>query len=239
LRSDPEWNRALRISAIAHGTALLLLLVDTVFLHETPKPYIPSLKVDLVALPDVLKQDHRNMTTSEPADAPGDTGDTGEMKVATPSAKRPAKPAANASKIKNALAKIRALEKISGDGSGAKPRAAPVPLIKGNKLSAGTSTTGDARESAESSYYDLVRDHLQDHWSLPVFLARQGFAAQVLVTLDARGNLIAFKFTKPPGSAPFDEAVKNTLTSAQPFPKPPASLLGSVATRGILVGFPL
>ena len=141
-------------------------------------------------------------------------------------------------KLQGALARIKALSKIHGD-EGAKPSPTRGMLIKGNQVSKGTSLSGDARESANAGYHDLVRDRLSENWSLPVWLARQDHSAKIILYIDSRGRVRSFRFVKPSGNDQFDSAVKKAIEDSQPFPPPPDDVASTVQVDGIGFAFPL
>jgi TolA protein len=255
---------------------LALVVLKSLVFPSNPIPYVPSLRVDLVALPDVLKKDRQDLDQSPPpenlteslreaeasavrtaekdaktSDAPDDAAEAGQKTAQPPGAialatkADPAKERAQRSKkLKNALQRIRSLEKIAAqkDPQNDSPKAAEsrsATVIKGNRLSPGTSLSGDARETSEASYFDRVRSRLQANWALPVWLARRGLSAKAQIRLDRRGRLLALAFTQVSGDPRFDEAVKNAILQSQPFPFPPEELSTALASDGILVGFPL
>lgn len=59
--ADQGYGRALKISVILHVLFLVSVLFKALVFPSQPKPYIPSLRVDMVALPDVLKKDLQNL----------------------------------------------------------------------------------------------------------------------------------------------------------------------------------
>jgi outer membrane biosynthesis protein TonB len=249
--------KGVRLSVIAHAVAFATIFLKAVVFPGKSVPFVPTLRVDLVGLPDVLKKDlvktpaasstndiekalkqaeadARKIKAPAPIklpDKPVEKAAPDEMvvkpKVATPEA-----PEARGKKLKSALDRIKALERIKGE---VEQPAKSSNVIKGNKVSHGASLSGDAKEAPQATYYDLLREKLQENWALPVWIARQQLSAQVLVFIDARGRLASYRFTKPSGNSQFDDAVKRTLTESQPYPAPPADIAGS----GVLVGFPL
>ncbi|MEO5970692.1 MAG: TonB family protein, partial [Bdellovibrionia bacterium] len=112
-------------------------------------------------------------------------------------------------------------------------------LVRGNKLSPGTSLSADAKEASEANYLDSLRDRLRQNWFLPAWIAKQSLNAQVLVRIDAAGILREFRMVKLSQNAQFDEAVKQALQQSQPFPPPPLELKTGLLSHGILIGFPL
>ncbi len=259
-RSDPFdlfLSRAFRWSAGAHLAVLVGVVLTSLIFPSKPISYIPSLRVDLVGLPDVLKKDlgklaalppvpaaEEPQTQEEPKTASKEKApeiaDPEEMVLKPKSEKRAdtSKPQDTKRdlKMKSALARMKALAKIQEE-TAEQPTVGAV--IKGNTISKGTSLSGEARESQGPSYYDLVRDRLQRNWELPVWIARQNLSAQIDLFIDTRGTVRAIKFVRTSGNPQFDEAIKRTIAESQPFPAPPKEMTSSLLAHGISVGFPL
>ncbi len=240
--ADRDFKVGVKFSIAAHVAVLVFALVKSLIFPGNPLPFIPALRVDIVGLPDVLKKDVQALAPSkEVADALKNADQAIKKEIEksekskdemilkprhmTNKKEREKKLRSSLDRIKS-LAKLTDVEKKTG-------------LVKGNKVSPGTSLSPDAREAAEASYFDLIRDRLQGNWALPVWLSRQNLSAQVVVFIDPRGNLKNFQLVKSSGNAQFDEAVKKTLSESQPFPAPPEGIAGAVASVGIMVGFPL
>ena len=249
VRSDLQIG--LRWSLYLHGGVILFVILKSLVFPGTPKVFAPALRVDLVGLPDILKKDLAALpklpsakeppAPSKAPDTPDEAADPKEM-VLKPKKVPDASPADREKKLKNALARIKALDRIqAADREDAKNKAreAAIPLLKGNIISKGTSLSGAARESAEASYYDEVRERIQSQWVLNAWLARQKLSARVQIFVDARGRIRSFRFTEPSGNAAFDEAVRSALGRSQPLPAPPPEFAAGVLADGISVGFPL
>ncbi len=249
-RGDSKAGMSLSL-ALHVGIALFILLKTVVF-PGTPIAYTPTLRVDIVDLPDALKQELRGAPkNNEIAEVLKKAeADAKKMKPVAPNVPKEEKvdpdelvlkpkQAAEQSKdrekkLKSALARIRSLEKLEvSDNPDTKPL-----VVKGNKISKGTSLSGDAREAAEATYYDLIRDRLHENWALPVWLSRQNFSAQVVILIDGAGRLKGIRFARSSGNAQFDEAVRRTIADSDPFPRPPSELV-SILENGIPAGFPL
>ncbi|MCM0606917.1 MAG: cell envelope integrity protein TolA [Xanthomonadaceae bacterium] len=231
---DSRLKRALKISLIIHAMFLFTIVTKETFFPTTPILYIPSLRVDLVALPDQLKKD-----INKPRPLPGDDKPITQKKskateVADPGemATKSAPSQVRKKKIQGALARIKALEKIQEEEPKNKK-------MKGNFLSKGTSQSGDAKESAMTNYYEEVVDQVRRFWELPVWLARRGLSAQVRVALDQKGRILQLVFVKSSGDPQFDDYAKGSIMSAQPFPMPPAEVRSVVMGSGFVLGFPL
>ncbi len=252
--SQHDIKVGLRWSAGLHvGVALAILLKHLVF-PGTAVTIPPTLRVDLVGLPDVLKKDKWKLNAQlDPklADALRAAADQANeiKKVELPKSdadkpdpdelvmkrEQAGDDIARQKKLKSSLARIKALLKVQTPDDAA-ARAQPV---KGNQLSRGTSLSGDAKESTEPSYYDHVRDRLQENWALPVWLSRQKLSARVQIFINRTGHLHTYRFLEFSGNTQFDEAVKRTITDSEPFVAPTSEVADAVFTDGIVVGFPL
>ncbi|MEK6705315.1 MAG: TonB family protein [Bdellovibrionota bacterium] len=241
-----DYKNGFALSLIIHGVLFTAVVVKSLVFPGKMPTYIPSLRVDIVGLPDILKKDLKNI--SQIPAPPAETADKAAVKrdAISPTEKdemvlKPKQTKQNdrQQKLKGALARIRALEKISSMVNGKHSSAPTSGLIKGNAISKGTSLSGEAKESAEASYFDHIKERLQENWTLPVWLARQNFSAQVKIYIDSRGRIRSFRFIKPSGNQQFDNAVNQTIQESQPYPVPPGDLAGSLLIDGILIGFPL
>ncbi|MGK5090068.1 cell envelope integrity protein TolA [Bdellovibrionota bacterium FG-2] len=237
--ADRDFKLGVKWSLGAHAAVLVFALVKSLIFPGIPLPFIPALRVDIVGLPDVLKKDVQALAPSkEVADALKNIDQAIKKEIEKTKDEMILKPKHATDKkerqkrIRSALDRIKSLAKLTDTEK-------KTGLVKGNKVSPGTSLSPDAREAAEASYFDLIRDRLQGNWALPVWLSRQDLSAQVVVYIDLRGNLKNFQIVKSSGNAQFDEAVKKTLADSQPFPIPPDGISGVVASDGIMVGFPL
>jgi outer membrane biosynthesis protein TonB len=252
-RSGDSLSRAIRLSIGLHVLALLALFLKELIIPSAPnvKEYLPSLKVDLVALPD---QKAAEVTTPIQPTAPEETKPPEEAKKAEEKVEPVKEPAKTETadyslkkkqaktkaekaeaereeareRMKNALARIKALEKIRAG-----------ELIKGNKVMTGSSAKGVAMENAETVYQDIVRERVSSEWELPLWLQGKNLSAKVHIRIDRRGMISIVRFIKTSGNAQFDAAVKHTLQSASPLPAPPISILPTVSQDGIVLGFPI
>ena len=243
------------------GLIVAAILKSLVFPGK-PKSYQPALRVDLVGLPDLLKKDLSRITPAPPSPSAPEAeeiskpkpkpappvmeeADPDEMVMKSSTSKRnrerlkeleklSKEEAERKRKMESAIQRMKSLAKIS-EGDAPKPGL----LIRGNQISKGTALSGDARESSETSYFDLVRDQLQKNWELPVWLSRQKLSAKVELFIDPKGMIRTFRFTKTSGNPQFDEMVKRALAASQPFPAPPREEAASILLHGISVGFPL
>jgi colicin import membrane protein len=266
---EEKLGKGLRWSFIAHIVFGAAVLIKSWVFPSKVTPFVPTLKVDLVGLPDVLKKDLKKpnaqsfnkeiqkllKAAEEKAKPAPDIKKDSETKKAKES---PAKHNEMAhqklkqqdelgekkieKRNKRALDRIKSIAKIQDISDEVESPSSPAqkaPPIKGNKISAGASLSGDAKEASEANYLELLRDHLQENWTLPAWLSRQSLQALVQIYIDSKGRLRGMKFIKSSGNTQFDDSVKKALQESQPFPAPPHNLETAVLTEGISVGFPL
>jgi len=244
-------DKSLKASLLMHGAIFLFIFIQGLYFNKPLEPYVPTLRVDLVGLPDQLKKDLDKIAPKgKPESAPEVKA---EQKKEAPSPQEEDELAFNPKskkkskksdkelekerqdRLKNALNRIKALNRIqeSAEDKG------DDTVVKGNQISRGTTLVGDAKESRKPSYFDVVLQRLQSNWSLPIWLARQNLSAQVQIHIDSRGNVRHLKFVKPSGNPQFDETVEATIRASEPFPAPPIAFRASTLNQGILLGFPL
>lgn len=265
---SPQLSVGLKWSGLAHALLFMLVVFQNLLFPSTPILYVPTLRVDLVGLPDVLKKDLKTPTQMK-AENQTKQDITKILKEAEqaahkikeresrkePELKSPDHSMTIASKAKlekegskktvenknkNALARIKALAKVQPTEEPSRSASpSTLKIIKGNRLSPGTSLSGEAKEGLAAEYFDLLKEHLLDNFTLPPWLSRQNFSAQVVLFIDSRGQIRRYNFVKLSGNPQFDDVIKKTLQESQPLPLPPQSFQASLITNGILVGFPL
>lgn len=231
--SDPKLGRALKISAGIHFFIFILLLVTGHLSPQKPREILPSLRVDLVALPDQLKNEivEANRAKEIPEPVPQETKNQIAKPVDTSAdvslkKKKDNKTAKkNEQKMKDALTRIRALQALQ--------------QFKGNQISKGSVSNGETTESLESTYFDGVLDKVRSEWQLPKWLQERELSAKIVVTISKHGEVIRIGFQKMSGDETFDNEVKQAVLRAAPFEAPPAEIASDLATSGILLGFPL
>ena len=231
--SDPM-ARAIKFSLGIHIGLLVLLYLKSVVMPGplNTKEYIPSLRVDLVALPD--QKATEVVTPAMPAVSSEEVKETvkKEKVIKTPVAEKGDyslnKKKSKKDRMKSALDRIKSLEKIK-EGE----------QIKGNKVMRGSSAKGEATNSVETTYFDVVLDKIRNEWELPQWLKDKNLSAKVLIKIDRRGMITKTQFIKSSGNEQFDSAVRRTLQASSPFAAPPLSILADVSQDGIVFGFPI
>ena len=245
-----DGSKGFALSLAFHLAFASFILIKTLIFPSAQIMILPSLRVDLVGLPDILKKDLANVSpappvekpaAAKPAPPPAPPAFTPEKakEIAKPDEMvlKPKNEAHREKNLKSSLDRIKALEQIDEEETPSKTAGSPV--IKGNKISKGSSLTGDARETDQASYFDSIRSRLQNNWELPLWISRQNYSARVQLFIDRRGRVTTIRFIKPSGNAQFDDAVRKAITQSDPFAPPPAEIAGKIVSDGIQVGFPL
>jgi len=131
----------------------------------------------------------------------------------------------------NKLKQKAALDKLL-----AKQTEEPQP-VTGERLNPGTSFSGiDAIQF--SKYYDNLKVHLFNNWSLPQWLSELDLKAQALVVIDENGYVIKKEILKSSGNTNFDDTILAAIDKASPFPVAPDRLKSKVKNKEIVFGFP-
>ena len=254
VESSEDLSPGLRGSIFLHLFVLLFALIQGFVFPDKPVPYIPSLKVDLVGLPDILKKNtnsiYKQQFKKEIAEVlkKAETHKTephkaelhkNEMTLSSQTSTLKSQIKNREKKNQHALDRIKALNKIQESSNEELLPHPHTKLLKGNKISQGASLSKDAKENSEANYLDLVKDQIQTHWVLSPWLDRQKLSAQIQLYITAEGKLRQIKFVKSSGNPQFDEAIQQILSQSEPFPTPPENVQNELLTHGILVGFPL
>ncbi len=231
---ESKLARGLKKSFVFHAALIFFFTIKTLILPEKITPYVPTLRVDIVGLPDHLVKDQGTIPLS-------DTQEPAKAKKAKTTAKDVDLPVkdplyesekSKQARMSQALKRLQSLEKIRSENE--------MPeVIKGNVVSKGESLTGETNETLSSKYLDSVLQKLRLNWELPLWLSRQNLSAQVSVTIDPRGALQGMRFIKLSGNPQFDDAVRQAIIKSQPFLPPPGELRETILLNGILLGFPL
>lgn len=231
---NSESKLSLSLSVFLHLGIFLIIGIQS-WWSPKPLPYAPSIRVDLVDLPRHrvdesvhLPSNPQKSGATEPEQKPRPAISKSENSDFALSKKEQKKVK---ERMKNALNRIKALEKI-------KESQTDEP-IRGNVISKGSSTSGDAKTSNETEYFDQLLIHLKEHWELPRYLQDQPFSAQVQIWIDRSGQLVGIKFKQTSNNAQFDQEVKRAIQASVPFPAPPLGMVADLKTQGVLLGFPL
>ena len=108
---------------------------------------------------------------------------------------------------------------------------------KGSQLAPGTELSGVAKLQHEN-YLNSLDQHVKQFWSLPEWLARGSYSAQVKIFIDENGLLLKTLMIRGSGNSDYDDLVLETIKKSVPFPAPPEKFRAIVSVTGIVLGFP-
>lgn len=238
VKHQKEFKKILLKSLLAHLALFIIIALWGVFHSPKPLEYIPSIQVDLIGLPDLKKSE---LEQASPLNPSSSSKPKNPISTKTSPKPQPINKTSevewglkkkNKKNLQEAINRIKALEameqEVNASGKKIKMQA------KGNKISKGTSLTGE-EGSEENFYIGKMVDRLREHWNLPIWLSRQKLDAKVLVLFDRYGYVKSAQLVKSSGNKQFDDLVLQTIQSAQPFGPPPEE----VADNGVTFGFPL
>ena len=237
-QQDSSLNKYLALSFLAHTVFILVFTIQAYFFPSEPIEYLPSVRVDIVDLPD--KQD---LTSPQPAAAtPQKTEEAPTPPKEAPPLKTTEeeialKPAAKPEpKKNNRKQEQQALEKLAQMAAIEKLKQKPTSTYKGNVISPGTQLTGVVRLQAER-YYGEVDSHIRSQWFLPAYLRNKDLQTVVIVKFRATGQLAKVQIVESSGNATFDDLVLATIQRATPVPAPPENLRLKVLHDGFRLRF--
>lgn len=251
---DMFW-RGLRASAGFHAGLVIVAILLSLTLAREPKKFIPSIRVDLVALPDAKKADLDKMQPSDYEDLSAklkeSTKGTKELleaqkKIPDPKPAEPAEdvmalkkkekaePKNRKKDLKSALDRIKALADLESETESEKKGRQKKYVAKGNELSKGSSSSGVVSDQADQ-FFSGLQSKIRNNWNLPVWLSKQNLNATVVIFLDRSGYVSNSIIAKSSGNKQFDDYCLKTVRMAQPFGAPP----DDVVQEGITLGFPL
>ena len=253
-----ELATGLKWSLGFHVGIVLFILVKTFFVSNEVIDYDSAIRVDIVGLPD--KIDPKQLA---PAEAP--KPEPVPEKKAEPPSPPPAPPVSevklpdkskvdpdsiNLDSVKkkqqqalNKLKSMSAIEQIKKNveaqkkASEAANQQKAVTQVKGNILSPGTELTG-LNKLQHENYLSQIDRQIKSNWSIPEWLAKKNYKAQVLLKLEENGTIAGRQIVKSSGNENYDDVVLETIDKSAPYPPPPEKLKDIVRVRGLLIGFP-
>jgi colicin import membrane protein len=248
-----------KISMIVHVGIFLALTIKATFFTDPPLVLENAIRVDMVGLPDKIKE---APAPPAPAPAPAAPPKQVEMpkKEVTPppvvAKPEPVKPqpkvkepdAINLSKTKSkeklAMEKLKqmaALEAIQKDLDAenkkkAAAKAASQEKYKGNVLASGTELTGINKLQADNYTGEVLR-HMKNHWEIPQYIKNNSLSTMVLVRFDEGGIILSKSIVKSSGNPAFDEIVLTAIQNSSPVPPPPPKFAKIASVEGFLFRF--
>ena len=227
---QPSYPPLIGLSFFLHILMFGIFTVKGVFFpHNERIEYQPSVRVDIVALPD-------KAMPAQPAPQ------TNATQMAPPSPPKGTDAAVNPQQSQKSREELRrqALARIKNIAQN-QPQPSPQPAtntvsgpIKGNRVTEGSRLTGLSRIEYDD-YVDRLHTHLHAHWTIPEWLSAQGLSAVVLIYLDEQGYVIDTQMMQHSGNAHYDKSVLQAITRANPFPAPQNEFIDIVGLSGVTI----
>lgn len=115
-------------------------------------------------------------------------------------------------------------------------------IIEGNRLSKGSSLTGEYSDQVDSAFVQYVQvlpDLVRQYWKLPSFLKEQTLKCRVKLFISKSGELIKQELFESSGNSEYDQRAQEAIKKASPFPAPSIEAAAILTSKGIILGFPL
>lgn len=252
-----EINKGLKWSLGLHVGLVLFLILRTYVVSNDVIDYDSAIRVDIVGLPE--KIDPKKLAPAEPTPPkpkeaepppPPPPPEPAKEVPKLPDQKKIDPEAVNLDTVKkkqqqalNRLKSLSAIEQIKKNlekqknDSEKTGNEKSATQVKGNILSPGTELTG-LNKLQHENYVAQIDRQIKQNWSIPEWLAKKDYKAQVLLKLDENGLIVFRQIVKSSGNTNYDDAVLETIDKSAPYPHPPEKLIAIVGSRGMLIGFP-
>lgn len=260
---NERFKRFFVISLALHGAFIASSLLGNLIFPSDAELFIPTVQVDMVALPDLVKSENeplidKSLTPKEeakPAEKPPEKVAEKEPEKVKP--KEAPKPDEMSLKRERDNAAKKALERLKEEMKKAQKDAQKKKLeeladrkkadsdrlealrraLKGNQVNEGTAVSG-VNEATKNAYIGMIQNAIKSNWALPSYYQDKGLSAHVVIQIGSSGQLVGFRFTKPSGDDRFDEYVRSAVQQSAPFSAPPEEMARTLR-GGIGVRFPL
>lgn len=115
-------------------------------------------------------------------------------------------------------------------------------VLEGNKISAGSSTTGQKLDASEADlirYAQALPDKVKQYWKLPSYLIDKGLQCRIRIFIASNGNITKMNIIESSGDNEFDKKALEAVKNSSPLPKPASTILRQVTNGEVVLGFPL
>ena len=244
-------------SAVVKALAFHIVLVGLIYLAssyielgefefaptEEPEVISSAVRIDVVAMPKLTLQELKqiNASQTEPVeDIPKEESPSNETSKVEFKKEEKKIDVSNLLKDfsqKNVIKKIPKKKERVIDKSALRKI-----ILEGNKVSQGSSTTGESLDQANQafvSYMQGLPDQVRPYWKLPSYLMDRSLRCRVRIFLDANGNIIRTQIFETSGVPEFDAKALEALKKSSPLPKPSKEYLTKAIGGAIILGFPL
>jgi colicin import membrane protein len=232
---------------------LIVKIFPTSFLSSEKVTIVTSaVKVDVVGMPKMSLQELKNMELPQLGQAAAIELEKTQMAQASAESSKIEFEQTDKKKSVSDLLKSFSQKKLptnkqapqkAGTLSGVDRGALNRLILEGNKLSQGSSLTGDigttAADGVLQTYALALPNAIRPYWKLPSFLLEQNLNCRVRVFIGANGELLKAEIYTSSGDAEYDQKALEATRRAAPFTKPSDEITGRMARGEIILGFPL
>lgn len=247
----------LKVSLVLHVAIFVIFTVKAVFFAPAVIDYSAAVRVDIVGLPDKVKEEQlppKQEEAPKPVAKPQPVPKTPpkEVKVEKPVKTVKKDPEAvnltkEKDKQKEALEKLKAMaaidelkketEKENKKMAGVADTKSTATKIKGNVLSPGTALQG-LDKLQHDAYLSTLDQQIKHNWFLPEWLANKPLRAQVRLRIDEKGQILSREIVLSSGNPNYDEQALAAIDKSAPFAPPPEKFVSILAVNGLVIGFP-
>jgi colicin import membrane protein len=240
------FQKEIKASLLFHAIVLGAFSLKNIIFSSPSIDYKSAIRVDIVGLPDKITSPMPPQKSEEPAAKAEEKKPEPPKKEEAVKPEEKVVPKAETKKDvkdvqKNALEKLKALDKIKNTVNTEKAQTDAIERLKkqefrGNNLAAGNSLTGTDKFQYDA-YIGELDSHVKGFWDLPRWLSEDQLKTVVKVKIDARGFVIFKQIVSSSGNSAYDEVAIQTVTKASPFPVPPGKFRGTLEVHGFNVEF--
>jgi TonB family protein len=233
--------------------SLLLKIFPADFLRSQKVTIVTSaVKVDVVGMPKMSLQELKNMELPQLGQAAAIAIEKSQMVDAKAESSKIEFEQTDKKKSVSDLLKSFSQKKIptnkqlptkAGTLSGVDRGALNRLILEGNKLSQGSSLTGEigttAADGVLQTYALALPNQIRPYWKLPSFLLEQNLNCRVRVFIGSNGELLKAEIYVSSGDAEYDQKALDATRRAAPFSRPAEEIIGRMSRGEIILGFPL
>ena len=210
---------------------------------QDPEVINSAVRIDIVAMPKLTLQELKQIDVSqatpvkeEPAEE-SKSNETSEVEFKKEAKKIDVNNLLKNFSEKNVVKKIKKKKEKEID-----QKALQNIILEGNKVSKGSSTTGESIAEANQAFVAYVQslpDKVRPNWTLPSYLKDSDLRCRVRIFLDANGKIIRTQIFESSGDTEFDAKALEALKKSSPLPRPDQKFLSRAIGGDVTLGFPL
>ena len=232
LLSQQIFRRWIRYSIAGHFVFFVVVIIasSNIFNRSKSIQIKQAIKVDMVGLPDIKKTVQKKKKVQKKKAAPKIKKKTLKKK-STPKKPKKKEPQESQKPIDMKAAQTDAIERLKQDQN------PEPPTYKGEKVSKGQSQIGEINNVLLNAYFDRVKMHVIQYWSLPQWLADKNLRATVIIQVNSYGKITRIELERTSGNETFDQVVIDIIRAASPLPEPLPELANALK-QGVGFNFP-